>query len=339
MLYQAYRNSLTVAYSNGVTHIGFCLLSSSIFSGDRGKEAIIKLGLIAILEFFRNVKTFSEICLFAFQDDEKIVFRLIIKIIKSIVDAREIDKQDYQLIDVQGDGKCLFHSIKGFLDLENKEFSKLNKCKPQCRGAENIYTGDGSNIRTETADWLKVNLNTYLFSASGLTVKEMIKNEVLADQETEQEVTDEKIMGYIQSLEGGMWGGEFEISIISYLLERDIYSYTINDSSYKRVSGGTYYFPNNNKIPITLLYYSNNHYMILFPKSKLVKGGSRLNKQNNNNIKKRKRSINRNNRNRIKRQTTGKKRNTKGKKRHTTGRKRQTTGKKIHRQNKKTHRK
>ena len=381
LLRKTYINSLQVALDNNVTHIGFSLLSSIFDHKDR--EYIIKIGLLTIISFISSKQQqagatakkepeLKEICLFAHEGKDEIrvkqeaIFR---KIIQQISNAqkdqfsKKLKELKLTLIDSTGDGTCMFHSIKGYKDLEEKvdgidgKIVKVKDTPPSARGWRPIkykYTGNGSELRTNVNNWY----SSHLKEDNNLVMKDE-KSLLTWALAIGMDVTDvESLDRYIKRIRDGHYGGIPEMNALSSIYNRNIDVYTFADGELKVIEGygskpQTELMSHDErsiegKPPITLFLKDNgnlgDHYMILFPTTELDKilgmqGGSRLNKQNNNNIKKRKRSINRNNRNRKKRQTTGKKRNTKGKKRQTTGKKRHTTGKKIHRQNKKTHRK
>ena len=103
LLYSAYFNSMKEAYNHGCKNIAFSLLSSSLFRGvgpkDRGLTSVIKIGILAVLDFANIFGNVVDVFFYGYKDDEyntlvkifNIKYNELIKSIKSINNA-EISK-------------------------------------------------------------------------------------------------------------------------------------------------------------------------------------------------------------------------------------------------------
>ena len=74
LLYSAYFNSMKEAYNHGCKNIAFCLLSSSIFRGvgkkDRGLTSVIKIGILAVLDFANIFGNVVDVFFYGFSVEE-----------------------------------------------------------------------------------------------------------------------------------------------------------------------------------------------------------------------------------------------------------------------------
>ena len=74
LLYSAYFNSMKEAYNHGCKNIAFSLLSSSIFRGvdkkDRGLTSVIKIGILAVLDFANIFGNVVDVFFYGFSVEE-----------------------------------------------------------------------------------------------------------------------------------------------------------------------------------------------------------------------------------------------------------------------------
>ena len=134
----------------------------------------------------------------------------------------------YTKVNVSGDGSCYFHSITGFLGMEQK-------IKPGSRGRTKTYyeQGNASALRKRVVNWLRNNLNYKL--PNGLTIQDDILDDVLHNRH----IHDKSVTGYIEHMSKyDSYAGQIEITATANILKRSIRVYILDQGKYKNIGLG-----------------------------------------------------------------------------------------------------
>ena len=138
LLQWAYKNSLKVAASKGITKVGFSLLSAGIYRGDRDVKTVLTIGIKAILEWAlkNDGGVVESVTLFGFSKKEQ---RLLLEICQEHLKVISIDT-------VHLDTKTVFpkeepkEKPKKEPKEENKTVPKSNVFQEMMQNSKQFYT-------------------------------------------------------------------------------------------------------------------------------------------------------------------------------------------------------